>query len=160
VTAIPSVSSSLSFNGFCFLVEILWRQVIVSPADMAEYFISLLAREFGFEGGRLQRYERKRVCMRRRMKVIGFSEFLTLEIHKFTHYLLLRWLWLLVQTWVWRFAYANHLKGLNKCKITLLVTEVSSKGWPERREFINKTWHLVIVRYLVYFRLKVSDKIL
>ena len=45
-------------------------------------------------------------------------------------------------------------------KITLLVTDVSGKSGPGRREFVNKIRHLIIVGELISFRLKVSDIVL
>ena len=63
--------------------------MICSPADVGESFIGLLAGGFGFEGGRLKMFERRRACMRRRMKVIGFLEFLALGIHEFALKLIL-----------------------------------------------------------------------
>ena len=57
--------------------------MICSSADVAESSISLLAKCFGFEGGRLRRFERRRVCMGRIMKMIVFFELLALRIHKF-----------------------------------------------------------------------------
>jgi len=52
--------------------------MICSSADVAECFISLLAKDFGFEEARLTRFERRRVCMGRRMKMMGFLNFLPL----------------------------------------------------------------------------------
>ena len=77
------ISSWLSFDWLFLLIETLRRQVISSPADVAKSSIGLLARDVGFEGERLKIFERKRVCMKRRMKVIGFLELLTLGFHKF-----------------------------------------------------------------------------
>ena len=57
--------------------------MIGSLANIVESFIGLLIRDFGLEGGRLQRFEGGRVSMRRKMKVIVFLEFLTLGIHEF-----------------------------------------------------------------------------
>ena len=56
--------------------------------------------------------------------------------------------------------YANRFKSLNKGKVTLLAMEVSSKGGSRRREFINETGYFIIVRKLISFQLKVSNKIL
>jgi len=49
----------LSFDWFHLLIENLGSQVIGSLAYVAESFIGLLARGFGFEGGRLKRFERR-----------------------------------------------------------------------------------------------------
>jgi len=73
----------LSFDRFLLPVEILRRHVIRSSTDVAESSISLLTKDFGFEGGRLRRFERREVCMGRRMKMIRLFELLALEIHKF-----------------------------------------------------------------------------
>jgi len=37
--------------------------VIGSPVDIAKSFIGLLGRDFEFEGRRLQKFERRTVCM-------------------------------------------------------------------------------------------------
>jgi len=79
VPVISFVSSRLSFDWFCLLVETLGRQVIGSLTDVVESSINFLARDFGFERRRLRSFKRRRVCMRRQMKVIGFLEFLALR---------------------------------------------------------------------------------
>ena len=68
------------------------------------------------------------------MKVIGFLELLSLGIHKFT----LRLIFYQVdfgfhsklgfEIFPMLVLCANRFKGLNKSKVTLLVTEVSRKG--------------------------------
>ena len=62
--------------------------MIGSLVDVRESSIGLMAGGFRFEGERLKIFERK-VCMRRRMKVIGFLELLALGIHKFVLRLIL-----------------------------------------------------------------------
>ena len=52
--------------------------MISSLADVAKSFVSHLVKDFGFEGGRLKRFERRRVCMERRIKMIEFLNFLPL----------------------------------------------------------------------------------
>ena len=102
--------------------------MISSPTAVEKSSIGLLPRGFRFEGGRLQRFERRKVCMRRIMKVIGFFEFLTLRIHKFT---LKIFFYLVDFCFQFRLGfenfpmlvfYTNRFKGLNKSKVTLLVT--------------------------------------
>ena len=110
--------------------------MVGSPSNVAESSIGLLDRGFGFGRRRLRGFERRRrrASVWRRMKVIEFLKFLSLGIHKFTLRLIfhqvdfdfqfrlgLEILHMLV-------FYANRFKGLNKSKVTLFVTEVSSKG--------------------------------
>ena len=108
--------------------------MIGSPADVAESFISLLDKSYGFKEERLRRFEERRVGMSRRMKVIGFLEFLALGIHEFTFRLIFHQVNFGFQFRVgfeishMLIIYANCFKNLNKSKVTLLVTEVSRKG--------------------------------
>jgi len=60
VSAISSIFSWLCFDWFLLPVEILRRHVIRSPADIAKFSIGLLARGFGFEGGKLKRFGKKK----------------------------------------------------------------------------------------------------
>jgi len=72
IDLVPAISSWLSFDWFVLPVETLRDQVIRSLTDVAESSISLLARGFEFERGKLRMFKRRRVCMGRRMKMIGF----------------------------------------------------------------------------------------
>jgi len=71
--------------------------------------------------------------MSKKMKVIGFLEFLALEIHKFTLRLIFHQVdfgfqfGLGFEILPMLVFYVNHFKCLNKSKITLFVTEDSSK---------------------------------
>ena len=80
--AIFSISSWLYFDRFLLLVETLRRHMICSPADIAKSSISLMARGFGFKRGRLKRFERRRVYMGRRIKMMGFLNFFPLGFLK------------------------------------------------------------------------------
>ena len=55
--------------------------MVRSSVDVAETFISLLATSFEFEGGRLRRFDRRRVCTGIRMKMIEFFKLFALRIH-------------------------------------------------------------------------------
>ena len=52
--------------------------MICSPADIAKSSISLMARGFGFKRGKLKIFERRRVCIGRRITMMGFLNFFPL----------------------------------------------------------------------------------
>ena len=84
------------------------------------------------------------------MKLIGFLEFFALRIHKFALRIILHQVdfgfqfRLEFEILPMLVFYTNRFKGLNKYKVTLLVTKVSGRGGPGKREFVNKTRHFVI----------------
>ena len=134
-------------------------QVISSFIDVAESFISLLARGFRFEGGRLRIFERRTICIRRKMKMIWFFKllalgFMNLRLNlsstKFTLAFIsdlvlelsLCWssIWIAFKTWT-RVRSSSCDGGLQQ-----RLTNERIYQW-------NET--LVIFRELIFFRLKV-----